>query len=230
MTGSLVHFQFTITFHDDTAFLEKARELLALQQEHVELRPRLESVLPPAALPHNEKVAQTLHILQKTYGLVVQDEAATLAALIAGALNRAPVTKFGISLGVNDKTEDKSEVFYLPPTRLLLRRLAEVLKITIYIPSTRSHTQVYQSTQSTEQPRFCIGILHVGNSFEEISTYAPLTCSNWPSGASPQNPPQVAPRLSPDLAQLRTAKRPNQKSGFPNVKMEIAMPALLKEW
>jgi len=58
-----------------------------IEQENAELCRRLESVLPPAALLPNEKVAQTLQVFQKTCGLVVQDESASPAALIAGALN-----------------------------------------------------------------------------------------------------------------------------------------------
>ncbi|KAG0055311.1 hypothetical protein BGZ83_009069 [Gryganskiella cystojenkinii] len=105
---STTNTEFSISFHDDMLFLERASQLLTCEKEDMELRRRLESVLPPAALPHNEKVDPTLLVLQKTYGLVVQDGAASLSALIAGVLNRTLETKFSINVS-DDETEDEAE-------------------------------------------------------------------------------------------------------------------------
>jgi len=88
----------------------------------------------PVALPCNENVDQTLQVLQEVYDIVVQDgnNHASLAVMIADVLNGAVAPDFSIKVG--------EDTFHLPPTRLLLRRLAILLKATIIIPSTRSAT------------------------------------------------------------------------------------------
>jgi hypothetical protein len=234
MTGSLIHLQLNITFQDDESFLDEARSRLqrykdasnSTRQEDIELQRRLEMVISPEALPRNEKVAQTLSVFQKSFGLVVQDQPESLAALIASALNGALKTNFSISIAIEDKAESNIEtgVFSLPPTRLLLRRLAEVLRVTIVVPSTRSSTKVYKPQ---EEPSLWIGILHIGNSFEEVSTYAPLICSNYPI-----RPPVTLPRRPESsfaIAKFRETKRPSQKCKYPLIKMPVAMKALQDE-
>ncbi|GJJ74087.1 hypothetical protein EMPS_06445 [Entomortierella parvispora] len=237
--------ELAITFEDDENFLGQAKECMSFEQDP-RLWPQLESVCAESVpLPRNEKLNQTLQALQDTYGLIVQDEPVaqngpeSLAALIVSLLNRAPAPKFRIWMkckahcdgASNCEGESICKGFDLPPTRLLLRRLSEILNITIVIPSTRSHTQVYRPT--TGQPSRCVGILHIGNSYEQVSTYAPLTCSNLLTGpprTPSQNPPQGPHNeLGNELARFRPGKKRNQKPGYPVLQLDIAMPALQKE-
>ncbi|GJJ78521.1 hypothetical protein EMPS_10880 [Entomortierella parvispora] len=221
----------SITFQDDDEFLKRAHACLRLEPQDLPLERQLMRVCDePEPLPRNEKIGGTLKVLQDAYGLVVDDGAESLAGIIAGVLNKVLTTNFRISIGHMEDTN--SEFLDLPPTRLLLRRLAELLNVAIVIPSTRLHTQVYKPTGP---PCLYVGILHVGNSFEQVSTYSPLSCS-LVSQSLPRpllrNPPQDQPLdlCRPGLAEFRSFKKKNQSRDFPKkIKMDVAMPALTVE-
>ncbi|KAG0045319.1 hypothetical protein BGZ83_009454, partial [Gryganskiella cystojenkinii] len=124
------------------------------------------------ALPHNQNINITTKAILD-YGLVTRDitvvhSDTTLSGMIAAVMNRNQTANFRIK--VNDKD------ILLPPSRLLLRRIAVALNVSIIMPSTRAKTLVFRS----EDPLCFVGLLHVGNSFEEVSTYTPLTLSKTP--------------------------------------------------
>jgi len=151
----------------------------------------------PVALPCNENVDQTLQVLQEVYDIVVQDgiNHASLAVMITDVSNGAVATDFTIKA-----CEDTS---HLPPTRLLLRRLAILLKVAIIVLSTRSATQMYYPTRASH---LHVGILHLANSYEQVVMYSPLTCSSLSPRLTrmlplKQNPPRT------DLARCRVSKR-----------------------
>jgi hypothetical protein len=119
-----------------------------------------------AALPRNENIRQTLDVLHRQYGLVVDESTNSLSALVANVMNRSLQTRF--------KMETEGNPIILPPSRLLLRRIAQIIQATITIVSTRARTLVLKPLGESKS---LIVLVHIANSFDSVSTYSPLTSS-----------------------------------------------------
>jgi hypothetical protein len=178
--------------------------------------------------PNSENMNESLEYLQKNFGLVVLDHDATtlpLARFLADLMNSVRRTAFKMKLG---------DVYInIPPCYLLLRYLSEVLCITIVLPSTRSRIRVFRpSTHS----RMHVALLHIHLSFEQISTFSPLTCSLAPTTSL--QPVERQPRLtatssrsSVECAIFRDTKRPNQKRSYPScITREVERRCLQEAW
>jgi hypothetical protein len=124
------------------------------------------------ALPRCENVGKTLRVLLRLYGLVVDESASSISALIANAMNGKLQTKFRMMLG--------STGLVIPPCRLFLRRIAQCLPATVVVVSTRSKPFAIRPISNAERfggPEPVVVLLEVADSFESIRTYTPLACS-----------------------------------------------------
>lgn len=160
--------QISLTFKDDVTFIQLAEERLLHAQNDKLLRVRVEGLLQDddACLPRNQNVRKTLDILQKNYGLVVDNAPGSLSHLVACIMNRTLHSSFSIEFaGISS---------VLPPSRLLLRRIAQVVGVRIVVASTRAKTLVFEP--STE-PKSLVVIVHLADSFQSISSYGALSCS-----------------------------------------------------
>jgi len=206
-----------LVYIDDEAFINSARNLQSKEDFDSELQDRLFNVHMDAdnALVKNQNVDVTLKILQQ-YGLIIASPAdSSLASLVADAMNRICPTAFKI------KVQDfEVEV---QPSLLLLRRLSASLGAMIIVPSTRAATRVIRPPG---RPVSCIGLLHVGSSFEQVSSYSPLVLSETNPSRPLLSPPLLPPMTlegvmsvkatSVDLAVFRETVRPNSSRELPD--------------
>ncbi|KAG0036062.1 hypothetical protein BGZ83_003910, partial [Gryganskiella cystojenkinii] len=184
-----------IEFLDDNSFISEAKHCLERDPPDKELESRLEQVLidRDKALPHNQNIDITTNVL-RDYGIVVQDSSnssvATLSGMIADTMSLIRTTSF--------KIKANNREIPLPPSTLLLRRICVALNIAIIMPSTRAKTRVFR----TKTPVYYVGLLHVGNSFEEVSIYSPLTVS----ATRPSRPrPPLSQSATTEAESLKTA-------------------------
>ncbi|KAG0037750.1 hypothetical protein BGZ83_003317, partial [Gryganskiella cystojenkinii] len=206
----------TLDYIDDELFIASARILQSKEDFDSELQDRLFKVHIDAddALAKNQNIDATLKTLQQ-YGLIVSPPSvSSLASLVADAMNRIHPTTFKIKV--------QNLELQVPPSFILLRRLSASLDAIIIVPSTRAATRIFRPPG---RPVSCIGLLHVGNSFEQVSSYSPLILSE----TKPSRPRLSLPLLPPvtlegtasvkaasvNLAVFRESARPNSSRVLP---------------
>ena len=174
----------SLEINEDQSFIIEARTILETERQDPRLPERLQSM--SAYKPRNENLKETLDTLLQ-HGLVIEDEvmsAASLAGLMVAMLNRDRETYFKLNWETNTVNIPSS-------CSLLIRFLSEKLGVTVVMLSTRSRTRVFAPSTTS---RLHIGLLHVQNSYDEISLFSPLVCS----ATTPTLPPvaSLAHRLA----------------------------------
>ncbi|GJJ77392.1 hypothetical protein EMPS_09751 [Entomortierella parvispora] len=160
-----------LTFLDDATFIDTLNALPPIQPPNHELQNRVNALLwdGHTTPKTNETIKQTLHSLQRSYGLVLDEEPAPATALVVNVMNRKVQTNFILSSSAGDVV--------LPPCRLLLRRLARLVNTAIIVISSRSKTHVVRPEGDAADQEKLIVLLDLAESFRSLRTYVPLTCS-----------------------------------------------------
>ncbi|GJJ74602.1 hypothetical protein EMPS_06960 [Entomortierella parvispora] len=188
--------EIALSFVTDALFLEKANALLLNEQQQSEtLQIRAESIVRDggASFPLNDNVDKTLYILQRQFGLVVDETSDTLSAYIAALMNKTVHATF--QLIAPESNID------IPPSNLLLRVIAQQLGLTIIVLSTRSMALQYGNDFSST-----IVLLEAVDAFKSVRTYTPLSCASCTPVYTATPSPTAELSLNP-IAKFRDHKR-----------------------
>ncbi|KAG0007535.1 hypothetical protein BGZ80_004560, partial [Entomortierella chlamydospora] len=152
--------------HDDEVWVEKALFLPHMKSEELNRQLQL-AYEHKSTFDNKENIKRALHNLSKI-GLVVEDpdvkeSSSPLAQHIVKSLQTSPPH---FLLQLDDTTIE------LPRSRLLFRRISEVLGINIYVFSSRVRPILFNS-QSDQS----IGIFHRADSVNKVSDYVVLIAS-----------------------------------------------------
>lgn len=117
----------------------------------------------------NDSVPRWTH-LSHSHGLTIDCSTESsmqydIARLLSPETARRLESKFAIDLNGVQLPIHRS--------RIVLRRIAEAIKVDIFLLSTRQRSRVYRASGASSSD-ICIGIIHVADSFDQTSTYYPL--------------------------------------------------------